>query len=254
MWDLNLILGENGDILQYDAKQKKKASLGVKQLNRPFCNYFSFGLDARSGLGFDKLRTGTACCNKAMYGWVGVKKLLCCCSSGHMSKTAKVKDLIQCVMSTNSEGNEHVLFATDKDFQAERYLKGNPISLVFTNLNSYMGGQTDLWLTGRGKDLGLVDTKGDPIKPEQMNIVDQTQHNDDKIEISILDSFFHMAGGKGRRIAQEKGPVNIIFKQASNVTYVQADGEYYKAINLQAITVKLHERIGRIRILKNVFD
>lgn len=130
-----------------------------------------------------------------------------------MSKTKKVKDLIQCVMSTNEEGNEHVLFATDKEYQADKYLRGNPISLVFTNLNSYMGGQTDLWKSGKGKDLGLVDTKGDPIKPEQMKIKEETQHNDDKIEISILDSFISMASGKGRRIAQEAGPVNIVFKE-----------------------------------------
>lgn len=63
-------------------------------------------------------------------------------------------------MSTNDQGNEHVLFAIDKDFQADKFLKGNPISLVFTNLNSYMGGQTDLWLSGKGKDLGLVNTQG----------------------------------------------------------------------------------------------
>lgn len=55
-----------------------------------------------------------------------------------------------------------------------------------------------------------------------MDIKEETQHDDDKIEISILDNFMSMAGGKGRRIAQEKGPINIIFKekQKNNTTYV----------------------------------
>jgi len=57
-----------------------------------------------------------------------------------MSKTMKVKDLVKCVMTTTEEGNENVLFATDKEFQTDRYLKGNPVSLVFTNINSFMGG------------------------------------------------------------------------------------------------------------------
>jgi hypothetical protein len=116
---MNVHLGEGGDIQQYDAHQKKKASLNTGPIyNRPFSNYFSFGLDARSGLGFDKLRTKTACCNKVMYGWVGFKKMCCCCSSGHASKTKKVKDLVKCVMHTDDDGNEQILFACDKEFKA----------------------------------------------------------------------------------------------------------------------------------------
>jgi hypothetical protein len=106
VWDMTLHFENGGNLQQYDAKLKKKAIIAEGSFNRPFCNYFSFGLDARSGLGFDKLRTGTACCNKAMYGWVGLKKICCCCSRGHASKTAKVKDLVKCVMSASNDNNE----------------------------------------------------------------------------------------------------------------------------------------------------
>ena len=38
------------------------------------CNYCSFGVDARIGLGFDKNRTSSRYMNKFIYGWEGFKK------------------------------------------------------------------------------------------------------------------------------------------------------------------------------------
>lgn len=39
------------------------------------CNYFSFGVDARIGYGFDKKRTSSAFCNKIVYCCEGFKKM-----------------------------------------------------------------------------------------------------------------------------------------------------------------------------------
>lgn len=38
-------------------------------------NYFSIGIDARIGLGFDKHRTKSQLGNKCVYCWEGMKKL-----------------------------------------------------------------------------------------------------------------------------------------------------------------------------------
>jgi hypothetical protein len=86
-----------------------------------------------------------------------------------------------------------------------------------------------------------------------MNISDKSHHSDDKIEMSVLDGLMGMTLGKGSRISQEKGPVNILFKEENkkeNVTYMQLDGEYYKVVNPKCMEVKLHERMGRLRILR----
>lgn len=40
-------------------------------------NYFSMGIDSRIGLGFDKRRTKSKCCNKCVYGLEGFKKMFC---------------------------------------------------------------------------------------------------------------------------------------------------------------------------------
>ena len=117
-------------------------------------NYFSVGIESRIGLGFEKSRTNHYVKNKCVYGWEGVKKM-CCCSS-----TAKIKSVVSHVSKINSEGKETVMFkcnhAKSDEPDATPLIKGNPVSMVCTNINSMMGGQTDLWKTGRGKPSGLV--------------------------------------------------------------------------------------------------
>lgn len=42
-------------------------------MNKHFCNYFSFGVDAEIGYEFDKHRTTTRLGNMAVYGMMGIK-------------------------------------------------------------------------------------------------------------------------------------------------------------------------------------
>jgi hypothetical protein len=39
-----------------------------------------------------------------------------------------------------------LLFATDKMYKSDFYLKGNPISLIATNVPSFMGGKANPWI------------------------------------------------------------------------------------------------------------
>lgn len=49
--------------------------LKEKVFKKKMSNYFSIGVDARIGYGFDKSRTGNRCCNKCVYCWEGFKKM-----------------------------------------------------------------------------------------------------------------------------------------------------------------------------------
>lgn len=56
-------------------KTKKKVPIPIEKdeednklmHKRLMCNYFSIGIESRIGMGFDKKRTGSACCNKTKY-------------------------------------------------------------------------------------------------------------------------------------------------------------------------------------------
>jgi diacylglycerol kinase (ATP) len=50
-------------------------SEGLK-FRKDFCNYFSFGIDAKVGYSFDKHRTGSRICNLLTYGVIGLFKSL----------------------------------------------------------------------------------------------------------------------------------------------------------------------------------
>lgn len=60
-------------------------------------NYFSIGVDARIGYGFDKLRTNSRWGNKCVYCWEGFKKLFI--------STPKVNNAIENVELFNEDTN-----------------------------------------------------------------------------------------------------------------------------------------------------
>ena len=171
VWDITVHLRDDGgDILQWDSREKQKKSFQSKIYKRPMCNYFSVGIESRIGLGFEKSRSNHYIKNKCIYGWEGIKKM-CCCST-----TAKIKSVVSHVTKSNSDGSEEIMFHCQHQRGSSTngvpILKGNPVSLVCTNINSMMGGQTDLWKTGRGKPTGLMNEQGRSISQKQLNLVD----------------------------------------------------------------------------------
>lgn len=92
MWDVELKLAEDGgDMFQWDPVTKTKKSIGTKSYHRLMCNYFSIGVESRIGLGFEKLRTNSAFCNKTCYVWEGFKKMCC------VTNTPKIRDVVDYV-------------------------------------------------------------------------------------------------------------------------------------------------------------
>ena len=50
------------------------------------------------------------------------------------------------------------MFSTEQSKVASDYeLKGNPVSLVATNIPSYMGGRANPWKTSKGGELAVAD-------------------------------------------------------------------------------------------------
>lgn len=64
-------------------------------------NYFSIGIDARIGLGFDRNRTKTACCNKCVYCWEGFKKFFL-----KTQKIGSVLDSLEVLHEADRDSNE----------------------------------------------------------------------------------------------------------------------------------------------------
>ncbi len=157
---------------------------------RLMCNYFSIGIESRIGLGFDKHRTSSAVCNKMWYTWEGLKKM-CCCSS-----TKKIRDVVKSVTAVEN-GKEELIFTTDpKSTDPVHRLRGNPVSLVCTNINSMMGGRANMWKSGSGKDLGISDKDGKVMRHADANhLSDKSSHDDDQLEFQTIASVFHLPLG-----------------------------------------------------------
>ena len=174
------------------------------------CNYFSLGVESRVGLGFEKKRTGNAIRNKCIYFCEGLKKLCC-------KRTLKIKDVLDYVVTQNNvEGDEKMLFASSKTQDCPRYLSGNPTSLVCTNINSIMGGQANLWAGGQNRQIGLINAVDRQITNTEMKFTETISHSDDILEFETLASILHMALGRSNRVAQEKGPITLYFKEYEN--------------------------------------
>lgn len=104
------------------------------------------------------------------YGWEGLKKMFCCCFS---PTTRRVKDVLDYVaVLDEATGQEKVIFAANAKSAsrpAEHYLRGDPVSFVCTNINSMMGGQTNMWESGRGREMGLVNKEGRSLPKTSFN-------------------------------------------------------------------------------------
>lgn len=202
-----------------------------QKFSKYMCNYLSFGVDARIGMRYERKRTRKRCCNKCCVFWEGVKRLSNCCfdttwtvrdsldtmceipiedyehlfeeknnftniiSRTNRTNQAKhdfsTKDAV--TMKNEQELNEQIIFSTSKKNNAKYYLSGNPVSLVASNIPSYMGGRGDLWLNGKTRP-GLVNKEGVKIDPESLK--DEKSYKDGILEFTTFYSIPHMPFGR----------------------------------------------------------
>ena len=69
------------------------------------------------------------------------------------------------------------------------------MSLMLTNIHTIMGGQTEIWRTGKDKPSGLLDARGRPVPLSELKLKDETAHDDDKLEFEIIQTALHLGLG-----------------------------------------------------------
>ena len=97
---------------------------------------------------------------------------------------------------------------------AEKYWKGNPQSIVFLNIQSFMGGRP-IWTNSKNKFAFMTPKKGGKKHPDPFL---EQDFGDQLLEIlnfpSVTDvSKESMYGGNAKRLAQLPGPFRILFKR-----------------------------------------
>lgn len=196
-------------------------------IHRLMSNYFSVGLDARIGLGFDKHRTTKKCCNRFFYAWEGFKKMCCCV------KTATVPELISRIIK---QENTVIVDNTTDDAMAE-----DTSVILALNIRTYGGGEHYVWDKARS----LPHKQWEKQSP-----------SDNKIELLTFEGKMSLGleqikctQGQARKLDQSEGPFRIEFNETSAKAYMQIDGEYYYLEKPKQISLKLWDKSPEIKVL-----
>ena len=111
-----------------------------------------------------------------------------------------------------------------------------------------------MWKGGKNRQIGLCDTFGKILDANMMKFNDEGMFDDGLVEIEVVSSLLHMGLGATNRIGQEKGTIQIFFKEIEQkdlYTYFQIDGEYFKVKNPSHIIFKLSDQLKNIKVLIN---
>ena len=131
---------------------------------------------------------------------------------------------------------------TKSDF----YLRGDPVSLVISNVPSIQGGRSNPWMDATKNVMGVRNQEGEGIKPGDLNEMFKEQSvSDGLLEMTIIPNMVGLSLGTARRIGQAEGPFEIKFREAGEdeeetVAFIQIDGEFFRCKNLLSITFSLN--------------
>jgi len=211
---------------------------GSKEMSKYVCNYFSMGLDARVGVGFDKSRQTNRLLNKGVYAWEGTKKLL-------FKKKGVVGHVLESMrelgadtrFSSASEGHRtdkppdsSLVFSTS---DPSARLVGNPVSLIFLNIPSIAGG-LDIW----NWSTSFMGTNGsrDLLKAKQ-------DFGDGRLECLSYRTglgFYReqlrapmTVSGNGHRVYSGGGPLRLSFRDPSDPEFVKGTGHCQGRVYMQ---------------------
>ena len=194
---------------KFERERLKDPSGDTKVFQRLMTNYFSVGLDARIGLGFEKRRTNSKWKNKILYTWEGFKKILCMTTPTITKYTASFRDNETCI------------------FNSQKPLSTKTSVLVALNARTYAGGK---FIWDKSKDFRNYWSKPSPC--------------DGKLEFLTFEGVDlaqeMLSSGKAKKLHQGSGPFELAFKpEVHSRVYMQIDGEYFYAIKPKGVKVKL---------------
>lgn len=187
-------------------------------------NYFSFGLDARIGLGFDKRRSSRKWINKLIYGWEGFKKM-CCLRAPRLKNIA----------SSFIEDSNTTIF--DNSVPSQNALPKDTSIFLFLNARTYAGLQKPVWDKAYTKH-------PDSFSPQSCR--------DGLLETMYFKGSFDLGleqipclSGRARKLYQGKGPFTLNFSPPDEPEetriYMQIDGEYFYAVRPKQARIYLSE-------------
>eukprot|EP01066_Platyproteum_vivax_P011174 Platyproteum_vivax@DN5069_c0_g1_i1.p1 len=226
--------------------ETKKVVLKSKMLN-----YFSFGLESRIGMGFDRNRGKSRFANKVVYMNETLKKLF--------KRTLRIPDLIEKVEMVDPLDSTKVVETIYDGGASGPHMVGKPCSLICINIPSMFGG-CPVWESSRGR-VGQKFVNNKKAKVPAYVKADCKQHEGDgQLEFVTYQSSMGFGieqlktgKGLGRRLFKGPGPFKFTFKTGSTdnlVTYCQIDGEFFQVTCPKTLTVQLQQQIQTLRAVK----
>ena len=68
-------------------------------------------------------------------------------------------------MSVRSDAAKEIIFATDNtNAQSDYYLRGDPVSLIITNIPSFKGGRANPWMESDKDKIAITDARRQTVK------------------------------------------------------------------------------------------
>lgn len=234
IWSIKVRVHHNGGIGKVHKTRNSVEKVIMEEnksnklvLKRLMSNYFSIGLDARIGLGFDKHRTTSKCCNKFMYCWEGLKKMCCCV------KTARIPELVNKLECADS--------VIVDNSNSETALHKDTSVLLALNIRTYAGGENYVW---------------DKARVAKQRKWEKQSPSDGKLEVLTFEGKMSLGleqikctQGQGKKLEQSPGPYYIKFNDTDRKCYFQIDGEYYYLERPKKISIELWDKCKDIRVL-----
>lgn len=73
------------------------------------------------------------------------------------------------LLSTRSEMAKEIMFATQMtNAKSDYYLRGDPVSLIITNIPSFKGGRANPWMESDKSVIAVRDARGGSIKRKEV--------------------------------------------------------------------------------------
>ncbi|EDO08039.2 Diacylglycerol kinase accessory domain family protein [Babesia bovis T2Bo] len=242
-WKVVLTVEPEGSFNRINQKSRQKETVvdesGSDALRMEFVmgNYFSIGVDARIGRGFDRLRSQSSLVNKLIYLWQGTKNTF--------RRSIRVDKQIDKMLS--GESYSKTVFTTEMGNLSNPVLPRSS-ALIALNIPSYSAGIDPFARSCRVGLENLTDAECSELTHFSQKM------GDHRLEFLAYRKVYHIAAdfcgtSLARRVHASGGPWKIVFKELhpSEKVYFQIDGEFYVMLQPKDVEIS-HSRT--IRILK----